>query len=309
MSDDDGMRGGPGDQDHDQDEEQDEEFDVDGAIREDGPAGRFDPTPYLRQLGGRRGPGQEYLDVKWRLLWLRKEHPDAQIVTEHVRIDDGIAIFKATVTLPSGGKATGYGSETAGDFGDFIEKAETKAIGRALNALGYGAQFSERGEEDATASGPPPAPPARPAAAAPSPPAAPPRGQAGPPAEPPRPIERPTPIPAPAPAEPTAIQEPPAPVPFRPAAERPAPAEAPGRREQTPAPVRGPRPVPVPAPAAAGAGDDEAMADVSWNDFWTWARTLGYRKRDEVEEFLGRPIEGLTPGEVRGLIRDRQSED
>jgi hypothetical protein len=101
----------------------------------------FDPTPYIRQLRGRGGG--DYLDVKWRLLWLRKEHPDAEIVTELVEHDPQMAIFKATVTLPTGGKATGYGSETASDFADFIEKAETKAIGRALNALGYGAQFSE----------------------------------------------------------------------------------------------------------------------------------------------------------------------
>jgi hypothetical protein len=104
----------------------------------------FDPTPYLRQLHGRgRAGGGDYLDVKWRLLWLRKEHPDAEIVTELVQHDPQMAIFKATVTVPSGGKATGYGSETASDFPDFIEKAETKAIGRALNALGYGAQFGE----------------------------------------------------------------------------------------------------------------------------------------------------------------------
>ena len=104
----------------------------------------FDPTPYLRQLHGRgRAGGGDYLDVKWRLLWLRKEHPDAEIMTELVQHDPQMAIFKATVTLPTGGKATGYGSETASDFPDFIEKAETKAIGRALNALGYGAQFGE----------------------------------------------------------------------------------------------------------------------------------------------------------------------
>lgn len=112
------------------------------VLREDSaPSGGFDPTPYIRQLRGRGGG--EYLDVKWRLLWLRKEHPDAQIVTELVEHDGQMAIFKATVTVPSGGKATGYGSETASDFPDFIEKAETKAIGRALNALGYGAQFGE----------------------------------------------------------------------------------------------------------------------------------------------------------------------
>ena len=104
----------------------------------------FDPTPYLRQLHGLgRAGGGDYLDVKWRLLWLRKEHPDAEIVTELVQHDPQMAIFKATVTVPSGGKATGYGSETASDFPDFLEKAETKAIGRALNALGYGAQFGE----------------------------------------------------------------------------------------------------------------------------------------------------------------------
>jgi hypothetical protein len=104
----------------------------------------FDPTPYLRQLHvPGRGGGTDYLDVKWRLLWLRKEHPDAEILTELVQNYPQMAIFKATVTVPSGGKATGYGSETASDFPDFIEKAETKAIGRALNALGYGAQFGE----------------------------------------------------------------------------------------------------------------------------------------------------------------------
>src|SRR5215217_3911817 len=113
----------------------------DGAAR---PGTGFDPTPFLRQLHVHgRGGGADYLDVKWGLLWLRKEHPDAEIVTELVQHDPQMAIFKATVTVPTGGKATGYGSETASDFPDFIEKAETKAIGRALNALGYGAQFGE----------------------------------------------------------------------------------------------------------------------------------------------------------------------
>lgn len=138
------------------------------VLREDSASsGGFDPTPYIRQLRGRGGG--EYLDVKWRLLWLRKEHPDAQITTELVEHDGQMAIFKATVTVPSGGKATGYGSETASDFPDFIEKAETKAIGRALNALGYGAQFGEATRSDdptlvrgTERIGSPVAPPARP---------------------------------------------------------------------------------------------------------------------------------------------------
>lgn len=99
-------------------------------------AGEFRAADNLRTLPGRGGG--EYLEVKYRLLWLREDHPDAIIETEHVRLEDQIAVFRALVTVPGGGSATGYGSETRQDFADFIEKAETKAIGRALNALGYG---------------------------------------------------------------------------------------------------------------------------------------------------------------------------
>lgn len=102
----------------------------------------FDPRRHMRQLRGRGGG--EYLDVKWRLVWLREDAPDSTIETEHVVLNESFALFRATVRRIVGGElkgsATGYGSETPGDFGDFIEKAETKAIGRALNALGYGAQ-------------------------------------------------------------------------------------------------------------------------------------------------------------------------
>ncbi|CAA9576298.1 MAG: Phage protein, partial [uncultured Thermomicrobiales bacterium] len=112
-----------------------------------GGGSRFDPTRYLRQLRGRGGT-TDYLDVKWRLVWLRSEHPDAQIVTEHISITPEMAIFKATVTIPGGGSASGYGSETPKDFGDFLEKAETKALGRALIAIGYGTQFAQEFGED-----------------------------------------------------------------------------------------------------------------------------------------------------------------
>lgn len=98
----------------------------------------FEPSRYLSKLQGR-----EYLEVKWRLLWLRSEHPEAVVQTELVKHEDDFALFKATVTIPNGGSATGWGSETARDFRDYIEKAETKALGRALAALGFGTQFCE----------------------------------------------------------------------------------------------------------------------------------------------------------------------
>jgi uncharacterized protein YbdZ (MbtH family) len=100
----------------------------------------FDPTQYLSNFDGR-----EYLEVKWRLLWLRSEHPDARMTTEIVQHNEegGFALFRAEVEIPGGGKATGWGSETVRDFHDYIEAAETKALGRALAALGYGTQFCQ----------------------------------------------------------------------------------------------------------------------------------------------------------------------
>jgi hypothetical protein len=99
----------------------------------------FDPAQHIERL--RNG---DYLPVKWRLVWLRSIYPNALIDTEMVHLDPdkGMAVFKATVTIPEGGSATGYGSETAKDFGDWLEKAETKSIGRALAALGFGTQFA-----------------------------------------------------------------------------------------------------------------------------------------------------------------------
>jgi hypothetical protein len=96
----------------------------------------FDPARHLTLVSGK-----EYLEVKWRLVWLRSEHPDASIETELVSHHNNEAVFRAHVKLPGGGSATGWGSEDSQGFGDYLEKAETKAIGRALAALGFGTQF------------------------------------------------------------------------------------------------------------------------------------------------------------------------
>lgn len=104
--------------------------------------GRFDARRYLTRL-----KGKEYLEVKWRLVWLRTEHPNATIDTRLERLDAGpdhpLAVFSARVAIPDGGSATGWGQEEPKDFPDYLEKAETKALGRALAALGYGTQFCE----------------------------------------------------------------------------------------------------------------------------------------------------------------------
>jgi hypothetical protein len=100
---------------------------------------KFDASKHLTKL-----KGKDYLEVKFRLQWLRTEQPDAVIDTKLMEHTFGeFALFKATVSIPEKGMATGWGSETPRDFNDYIEKAETKAIGRALAALGYGTQFCE----------------------------------------------------------------------------------------------------------------------------------------------------------------------
>src|SRR5262245_57400774 len=85
----------------------------------------------------------EYLEVKWRLVWFRERYPHGAVETEflHLDWDQGLAICKATVGDGEGGLATGTGTETRKGFEDFVEKSETRAIGRALAALGIGTQF------------------------------------------------------------------------------------------------------------------------------------------------------------------------
>src|SRR5919205_1270773 len=60
----------------------------------------FDPAQYLSKFDGR-----DYLEVKWRLLWLRSQHPDARIITEIVQHNEenGFALFRAEAEIPSGG--------------------------------------------------------------------------------------------------------------------------------------------------------------------------------------------------------------
>lgn len=86
--------------------------------------------------------GKEYLEVKYRLVWFREDHPDWSIETELVNVTDVSAYSKATVRDETGRIiATSHKFESIQGFPDFIEKSETGAIGRALALIGYGTQF------------------------------------------------------------------------------------------------------------------------------------------------------------------------
>lgn len=86
--------------------------------------------------------GKDYLEVKYRLVWFREEHPQWSIETSFLNADDRSATARAVVKDESGRIiATSHKAEHAGNFPDFMEKAETGAIGRALALIGYGTQF------------------------------------------------------------------------------------------------------------------------------------------------------------------------
>jgi len=127
----------------------------------------FNPNEHIIQIKSDQTV-RDYLPVQWRLAWFRSLCPGGTIETEIVHLDldrdteeeifvwnnekrrsekvlkhaKGLVIFKAMVSDGKGGIATGTKMEKAASFSDWLEKAETGAIGRALAALGYGTQFT-----------------------------------------------------------------------------------------------------------------------------------------------------------------------
>ena len=108
----------------------------------------FDFKRHLIKVQG----GRTYLPVSARIVWFRQEHPDWSIETEAVEInhEKQYAIFRARICDGDGKlMATGTKKEDVKGFGDYIEKAETGAVGRALALCGFGTQFSPDLDESA----------------------------------------------------------------------------------------------------------------------------------------------------------------
>ncbi|MGI4787441.1 MAG: hypothetical protein ACRYFS_01180 [Janthinobacterium lividum] len=106
----------------------------------------FDFKRHLIKVQG----GRSYLPVSARIVWFRQEHPDWSIETEAVEInhEKQYAIFRARICDGDGKlMATGTKKEDVKGFGDYIEKSETGAVGRALALCGFGTQFSPELDE------------------------------------------------------------------------------------------------------------------------------------------------------------------
>jgi hypothetical protein len=105
--------------------------------------GAFNPQEHLIDIRGK-----QYLEVKWRLVWLRQEHPDWSIITEVVEAGEPV-IVKATVADGTGRViATGHAEYPRGRQFPGVMKAETAAVGRALAHSGFGTQFGGEDVEE-----------------------------------------------------------------------------------------------------------------------------------------------------------------
>lgn len=103
--------------------------------------------------------GKDYVTVAERVAWF--VHDQRQLIaaglattgyslrTELVEHNpsEGFAHYAAIVRDVLGNEATMYGSCTRKSFTDYLEKAATKALGRALLLLGYGTAFLDELDE------------------------------------------------------------------------------------------------------------------------------------------------------------------
>ena len=92
---------------------------------------------YMIQMKG----GKKYLPVAPRVKMFRDDHPMGRIEATIVEIDrEAKFCMCEAVIYDADGRiiSRAHGSEEARDFADYIEKAETKAVGRALSLAGFG---------------------------------------------------------------------------------------------------------------------------------------------------------------------------
>ncbi len=128
----------------------------------------FDPNKYMLKLPRTKkvklSNGQvrfehvetDYLPVAPRIAWFRREHPDWSIITIVEELARKAVVMKAIIRNSDKRIiATARKKETEIGFPDYIEKAETGAIGRALAMCGYGTlQAPEFDEGDRIADSP-----------------------------------------------------------------------------------------------------------------------------------------------------------
>jgi hypothetical protein len=131
----------------------------------------FNPSDYIVKIDTSQGK-KDYLPLQGRLLWLNGEVSEYTIETELIHLDldkeievermvwsdemklkvpvkkmaQGVAVYHATLSIFKDGqlvkKVPGDKMETAVDFSDYLEKAQSGAISRCLMFAGFGTAFA-----------------------------------------------------------------------------------------------------------------------------------------------------------------------
>ena len=243
-----------------------------------------------------RQPTETALDpesswIRQRLRALRSRYPGTALRTQLTHIHDDQVVVRAELTLPDGSSVSAYAaepSEQSGLLDGAIELAEQRATARALDLLGLGelpvnANRSEPVAE--THAEPGVETPARP-----------PDRSAPPVVDALRKASQRRPAPE---LQPPSVETRDEPRQDSASASWPEPAPE-ARREPEPETEHAPS---QPAPPAA-APDEPNLADYTWTHFWTWARANDLSTKGQVEQRIGRPIDNLTPRDVRQLLHD-----
>lgn len=99
--------------------------------------------------------GKPYAEVNQRIKAFRCIHPNGRILTEILKLEDGMCLMKASAFDEVGTLlATGHAYEKEGanfiNKTSYIENCETSAVGRCLAMCGIGIDSSVASEEEVT---------------------------------------------------------------------------------------------------------------------------------------------------------------
>lgn len=127
-------------------------YDVNEAVKALNRVDGFEPKDYLREEKTEDGVSF-YLDTKYRLLWFRLMYPQGKLVKIPKALNKEYATFEVRVytdkndadeNFIANGFASRYKDDANEKFGlNFVESAETAALGRALKDAGFGTQFCD----------------------------------------------------------------------------------------------------------------------------------------------------------------------
>lgn len=127
-------------------------YETNDAVRALNKVEGFEPKDYLRKEVSEEGVSF-YLDTKYRLLWFRLKYDNGKIVKIPKALNKEYATFEVRIyadkndaedNFLANGFASRYKDDTNEKFGlNFVESAETAALGRALKDAGFGTQFCD----------------------------------------------------------------------------------------------------------------------------------------------------------------------